>query len=90
MVENREASVLATVDILLIKISMKKRPSSVWVEAFLRVGKYRKIIIDKLSMLLLRVEEKICLYIRASFSDFSRALIISVICQTHAFGVQTR
>ena len=36
------------------------------------------------------VVEKICLYIRALFSDFSRALIISVICQTHACGVQTR
>ena len=29
-------------------------------------------------------------YIRASFSDFSRALITSVICQTHACGAQTR
>ena len=38
----------------------------------------------------LHLAEKICLYIRASFSDFSRAFIISVICQTLTYSAQTR
>ena len=50
---------------------------------------YSKRTLDKSYRFLFYYAAKISFYIRASFSDFSRALIISEICKTHAYGAQT-